>query len=109
MFCHNNKAFLFASKKDAAGGGAALKKSAPAAALGSCQRKNRLRLHPKSGGSRRLRLRKKDKQDEIIRRRDELMTFAWFVKGQCFLKIDFYGKRNNSNWIHSWRRVGWGG
>ena len=52
MFCHNNKAFLFACQKDAAG--AALKKAAPA--LGSGQQKNRLPLHHKSGGSRWLRL-----------------------------------------------------
>ena len=41
---------FFACQKDAAG--AALKKTAPA--LGSGQQKNRLRFHPKSGGSRRL-------------------------------------------------------
>ena len=48
-----HKAFLFYLSKKAAG--AALKKAAPD--LGSGQIKNRLRLHPKSGGYRRLRLR----------------------------------------------------
>ena len=55
LLSHNNEAFLlfFACKKDAAG--AALKQAA--LALGSGQQKNRLRLrlNPKSGGSRRLR------------------------------------------------------
>ena len=51
IFFQNNKAFLFfACQKEAAGVGAALKKAAPA--LSSGQLKNRLRLHPKSGGSR---------------------------------------------------------
>ena len=53
MFCHNNKAFLFACQKDAAG--VALTKADPA--LGSSQQKNQLQLHPESCGSRRLRLR----------------------------------------------------
>ena len=47
MFCNNTRLSFFACQKDAAG--AALKKAAPA--LGSGQIKNRLRLHPKSGGS----------------------------------------------------------
>ena len=51
MFCNNTRLSFFACQKDAAG--AALKKAAPA--LGSGQIKKRLRLHPKSGGSRQLR------------------------------------------------------
>ena len=49
MFCHKNKAFPFlhAKKMQQEPG-----KAAPA--LGSGQPKNPLRLHPKSGGSRRL-------------------------------------------------------
>ena len=46
---------FFACQKDTARAGADWKKAAPP--LSSGQQKNRLRLHPKSGGSRRLRLR----------------------------------------------------
>ena len=49
MFCNNTRLSFFAGQKDAARAGAALKKVAPA--LGSGQIRNRLRLHPKSGGS----------------------------------------------------------
>ena len=47
MFCHQTRLSFFACQKDAAG--AALKKAAPA--QGSGQQKNRLRLHPQSGGA----------------------------------------------------------
>ena len=52
-FVTTTRLSFVAFQKDAAG--AALKKAAPA--LGFGQQKNRLRLHPKSGGPRRLRLR----------------------------------------------------
>ena len=48
MFYNNTRLSFFACQKDAAGAGTALKKAAPA--LDSGQQKNRLRLHPKSGG-----------------------------------------------------------
>ena len=58
MFCNNTRLFFFACQKDAAGARPALKKAAPS--LGSGQIKNRLRLHPNSGGFRRLQLRNTD-------------------------------------------------
>ena len=66
---------FFACQKDAAG--AALKQVTPA--LGSGQQKNRLRLHPKSGGSRWLRLRNTAKYHSGSKR-----TFVPFNPG-----IDF--------------------
>ena len=63
MFCHNTKAFLFClPKKDVAG--AVFFKAALSPVLGSGHKKNRLQLHPKSGGSRRLRLRNTDFRKE---------------------------------------------
>ena len=47
MFCNTTRLTFFPCQKDAAG--AALIKAAPALSYG--QIKNRLRLHPKSGGS----------------------------------------------------------
>ena len=57
MFDTRTRLFFFACLRDAAGAGATLKNAAPAP--GSDQEKNRLQLqsHPKSAGSRRLRLR----------------------------------------------------
>ena len=55
MFDTRTRLFFFACLKDAAG--AALKKAAPAPTPGSDPKKNRLRLRPKSAGSRRFRLR----------------------------------------------------
>ena len=63
MFDTRTMLFFFACLKYAAGAGAALKSAAPAPAPGSDPKKNRLwlRTRPKSGGSRRLRLRNTDK------------------------------------------------
>ena len=53
---------FFACQKDVAG--AVFFKAAPSPVLGSGHKKNRLQLHPKSGGSRRLRLRNTDFRKE---------------------------------------------
>ena len=76
MFCNNTRLSFFHCQKDAAGAEAALKKAAPA--LVSGQQKKQLQLHPKSGGSSRLRLR--NTELNLFRRCIVLSTISYSVR-----------------------------
>ena len=71
MFCNNTRLSFFHCQKD--GAEAALKKAAPALVSGQ-----QLQLHPKSGGSRRLRLR--NTELNLFRRCMVLPTISYSVR-----------------------------